>query len=80
MSNPVDNYGEMRKFGEKLRTLRQRQGLSQDQLGDMLGVHQTHIGRIERGEKTPNARMILKISRIFNVPADQLIKDELELD
>ncbi len=46
----------------------------------MLGVHQTHVGRIERGEKTPNAAMILKISRLFNVSADVLIKDEDEID
>jgi len=72
--------GEIKRFGEKLRILRQRQGLSQEQLGSMLDVHQTHIGRIERSEKMPNAAMILKISRIFKVSADVLIKDELELD
>ena len=53
-----------KRFGEKLRTLRQRQGLSQEQLGDMLGVHQTHVGRIERGEKIPNVAMVIKISDI----------------
>lgn len=76
----MSNYGNMKRFGEKLRTLRQRRGLSQDQLGEMLGVHQTHIGRLERREKSPNARIILQISHIFNVSTDVLMKDELELE
>jgi transcriptional regulator with XRE-family HTH domain len=70
----------MEKFGEKLRALRKREGLSQEQLANMLGIHRSHIGKLEQGHKTPNAAMILKISRIFNVTTDQLMKDELELD
>jgi transcriptional regulator with XRE-family HTH domain len=70
----------MKRLGEKLRTLRQQRGLSQTQLGDLLGVHYSHVGRLERGEKTPNLAMLLKISRLFNVSADVLIKDELDLD
>ena len=70
----------MKRFGEKLRTLRQQQGVSQMQLGEMLEVHHSHVGRIERNEKTPNIAMLLKISRIFNISADILIKDELNLD
>ncbi len=70
----------MKRFGEKLRILRQQQGLSQDQLGAALGVHQTHVGRMERGEKIPNAAMILKIADIFEVCIDTLMRDELELD
>ncbi|RME42680.1 MAG: XRE family transcriptional regulator, partial [Caldilineae bacterium] len=32
------------------------------------------------GEKTPNVAMVLKISRLFGVSTDVLIKDELELE
>lgn len=70
----------MKRFGEKLRTLRQRQGLTQKQLGDMLGVHQTHVWRLEQGKKTPNAAMILKIADIFGVTPNQLMLDDQELD
>ena len=70
----------MERFGEKLRALRQRGGLSQEQLAEMLNVHRSHVGKFEQGYKTPNAAMILKIARIFNVSTDQLMKDELNLD
>ncbi len=70
----------MKRFGEKLRTLRERRGLSQRQLSDMLGIHQSHLWRMEQGKKTPNVAMVLKVADIFGVTTDQLIRDEIELD
>jgi transcriptional regulator with XRE-family HTH domain len=70
----------MERFGEKLRTLRNRQGLTLRELGDMLNVSHTFVARIEKGEKIPNVAMVLKIAQIFDVSTDVLIKDELELD
>ncbi len=70
----------MERFGEKLHVLRKRDGLSQKQLGDMLGIHRSHIGKIEQSQKTPNAAMILKIADIFGVTPNQLMLDDQEVD
>lgn len=70
----------MNRLGEKLRILRQRHGFSQTHLSELLEVSQTFVGKLERGEKTPNLVMLLKITQIFNVSADILINDELTLD
>ncbi len=70
----------MKKFGEKLRALRKRDGLTLQQLGDMLGVHNTYISKMEQGKRIPNMMMVIKITKIFGVTCDQLIQDELELD
>jgi transcriptional regulator with XRE-family HTH domain len=70
----------MKRFGEKLRTLRHQHGLTMRQLGDRLGVSDSYVSKMETGDKTPNVAMVLKISRLFNVSADVLIKDELDLD
>jgi transcriptional regulator with XRE-family HTH domain len=70
----------MDRFGEKLSVLRKRRGLTLRQLGKMLEVHHTYVSQIEKGKTTPNARMIIKIADIFGVTADQLMRDELELD
>jgi transcriptional regulator with XRE-family HTH domain len=48
--------------------------------GEILEVHNTYISQIEKGRKTPNAAMILKIAQFFEVMADQLMRDDLELD
>ncbi|TEU15393.1 MAG: XRE family transcriptional regulator [Anaerolineales bacterium] len=71
----------MERFGEKLRTLRKRQGISLRKLAtDLEFSSHAHLGRIETGEKRPSAVLILKITRYFNVSTDQLMKDEFELD
>ena len=70
----------MEKFGEKLRTLRNRQGLSLRELGNRLDVSHTFVAQMEKGNKMPNVEMVLKISRIFDISTDVLIKDELELE
>ena len=70
----------MERFGEKLRILRNRQSLSLRQLSNVLEVSHSYIAKMERGEKTPNVAMVLRISQIFDVSTDMLIKDELELE
>lgn len=70
----------MNGFGEKLRILRKKQGLTLEQLGNILDVHNTYVSQMEKGKSIPNAAMILKIARFFNVTTDQLMKDEIDLD
>jgi len=70
----------MKRFGEKLRMLRQRNQLTLRELGDRLAVSNTFVLSIEQGKKIPNAEMIIKIADVFGVTADQLMRDELELD
>lgn len=70
----------MKKLGEKLHRLRKRENLTQTQLAKMLGVDHSHVGKMERGERVPSLEMLLKITQIFNVSADMLINDDLELD
>ena len=38
-----------------------------------------YISEIETGKKVPTVEFVLKISRLFRVPTDHLLKDELEL-
>ncbi|MFQ5436430.1 MAG: helix-turn-helix domain-containing protein [Anaerolineae bacterium] len=70
----------MKRFGEKLASLRKERGLTARQLGTMLDVSHTFVLHLEKGQRTPNAAMILKIADIFGVATDQLMRDELELD
>lgn len=70
----------MKRFGEKLRTLRQRNGLTMRRLSEMLGVRDSYISQLESGDKIPNVAMLIKIADVFHVALDQLARDELELD
>ena len=47
--------GELqRTFGRNLRAYRKGRGLSQEAFADVLGVHRTYMGGIERGERNLN--------------------------
>jgi transcriptional regulator with XRE-family HTH domain len=68
------------RFGEKLRTLRKRRGMTQQELADALGfAAQSYISSLENNEKEPSAELALRISRMFNISTDQLLQDELEV-
>ena len=65
-------------FGEKLQRLRQQKGLSQDALSEMLGVTRQAVSKWERDETMPEVEKVLRISEIFGVSLDRLLKDEPE--
>ncbi|HYX72397.1 MAG TPA: helix-turn-helix transcriptional regulator [Nitrososphaera sp.] len=64
------------KFGQKVRTERQKQGLSQEELAEKAGVHRTYIGMIERGEKNITLLNIEKIAKALEIPLDKLLSLE----
>lgn len=70
----------MKRFGEKLRALRQRRGLTMRQLGNMLEVTDSYVSKMETSDKVPNVAMVIKVAHLFNVTSDQLIMDDQELD
>lgn len=63
------------KFGEKIRMIREAQGLSQEDLAFKSGLHRTYIGGIERGERNPSLESIAKIAKALDVPLNYLFKD-----
>ena len=64
------------KFSEKLIQLRRTTGLSQEELGNKLNVARQTVSKWELGETTPEMDKLIKLSEIFNVTLDELIKDE----
>jgi transcriptional regulator with XRE-family HTH domain len=63
-----------KNFGRKLRELRMKAGLSQEELGFRAKLHRTYIGSIERGEQNISIDNIHKLSRALRVKPDELLK------
>jgi len=70
----------MKRLGEKIRILRKRQGLTQTALAGMLDVDQSHIVKMEKGDRLPSLEVLDKLMAIFNVSCDQLLKDDREVE
>lgn len=59
-------------FGNFLCALRNEKGLSQAQLGEMLGVTNKAVSKWENGSAKPNTSLIPKIAEIFGVTVEEL--------
>jgi transcriptional regulator with XRE-family HTH domain len=63
-------------FADKLKTLREREGLSQSDLAEKLFVTRQAVSKWERGAGMPDIPSLQKIAAFFGVTIDDLTKDE----
>lgn len=54
-------------MNERIRILRKELGLSQEEFGKRVGVSNTAISKLEKGERNITEQMILSICRVFRV-------------
>lgn len=60
-------------FGERLRHLRKRANLSQEQLAHRLSVTKGMVSSYETGMRMPGYAVLGKMARVFNVTTDYLL-------
>lgn len=63
-----------KKFGERLKELRGKHNLTQEDLADKVGVDRSYMGFLERGEKNPTLRNLIRIAKSFDVSLSELFK------
>jgi len=71
---PAGAFRPERAFGEVLRDIRMKRGLSQEQLGFESGYHRTYISLLERGLKSPSLGTIMTLASTLGVPAAEMIR------
>ena len=62
---------------DKIKQLRKKKGLSQQALADLVGIHITHMNRIENGHYLPSLDVFKKLAEYFEVSPDYLLNDDL---
>ena len=60
-------------FGKRLRFLRKKAGLTQTDLGDVLGVSKRVISYYEKQSKYPPGKFLPKIAQMLNVTLEELL-------
>ena len=65
-------------LSEKIKLLRKKKGLSQQQLADLLDIHLTNLNRLEKGHSQPSIDVIKKLVSIFETSADYLLNDDMD--
>ena len=67
-------------FGEKLQSLRKRKGMSQEELAQHINVSRQAVSKWELNDTLPDIEKLIKISELFEVTIDTLVKDEKKLE
>lgn len=65
-------------LGERIRAQRQRTGLSQEKVAELVGVSRQAVTKWESGQSAPSTENLLKLAEIFGTGADLLLTKEKE--
>lgn len=66
------------EIGKKIQDLRKKNGLSQEELADKVGVARQTISKWELGETSPDLKQSKELSKIFNVSLDELTDNDIK--
>lgn len=62
-----------KKIGQNIRRIRERKGITQEQLALNAGLNRAYIGYIERAERNPSTDTLVKIARALKVSPKDLL-------
>lgn len=68
---------DYKNIGARIRSVRRKQKMTQEQLADAVGVGVTHISHIETGNSIPSLQVFVDILNVLNCSADELLCIEL---
>ena len=71
------NRKECIEFGKRIRHLRDRKGFSQEAIADEAGLDRAHMGRIERGERSPSLTLIYRLCLALRLQPSKLLNYSL---
>ena len=71
----MENY-----FMKNIKYVREKRGLSQSKLAEMIDVNQTTIARWEDENRIPTIDKAIQVSNILNIPLDILVGKNLQFD
>jgi len=67
-------------FMKNIKNIREKRGLSQNKLAEMIDVNQTTIARWEDENRIPTIDKAIQVSNILNIPLDVLTGVDLKYD
>ena len=65
-------------FADKLILLRKKAGWSQEELADQMNVTRQSVSKWEGAQSVPDLEKMIRLSKLFGVSTDYLLKDEIE--
>lgn len=67
-----DQQAQLPELGAVLKEYRKNNGLTQQELGELLQVDQSYVSKIERGKPVRDVEFLLRVTRVLDVPPAHL--------
>ncbi len=64
---------DKKRIGRRIRTIRNKAGLTQEEFGERINLSKNHISDIERGVSLPTVRGLLSIYSCFGNTPDEIL-------
>ena len=68
------DYSILNLFGQRIKELRTKKNLTQEQFAKECGLHKNYIGMLERGERNPSLINIEIIAKGLDISISELMK------
>ena len=65
-----------KRFGARVRSLRLKAGLGQEDAAERIGLHAKHLQRLENGKANPTLATMAAISEAFSISIGALIQSD----
>ena len=72
------NEGSEKKLKTRIRELRARDRLSQEELAQKVGVRRETIGNLENGRYNPSLKLAMDIAQVFGTTVEDIFTFEAE--
>lgn len=67
------------RLDEKLVFLRKREGLSQEKVGESVGVSRQSVYKWESGTVVPGTEYLIRLSKLYGLTLDDLVNESVDL-
>lgn len=62
-------------IGTRIAKLRRLNDLRQEEFAEKVGIHVTHVSRLENGKMRPRPHTLARIAEVFHMSVDELLSD-----
>jgi len=74
MTKKAEKSDPVMLLGQRIRELRKKKGLTQEELGEKSGISYKYLGSIERGLENPSFRHLSRLAKSLGVELDEIFK------
>jgi transcriptional regulator with XRE-family HTH domain len=70
---PKDSKLSKKDIGQRIRAMRGQRGLTQTELADVLGLTQSNVSAMERGDRGVTIHQAVKLAKVLKVSIDEIL-------